>query len=73
MKAYKVTWQTLKNNTNYLVMTVGNYETVVYKEKYFITKEAALEFISVKDKALRELELNLGQLQMPILYEVELE
>lgn len=72
MKAYKVTWQTLKNSTNYLAMTVGNIETIAYKEEYFITKEAALEFIEIKDKALRELQLNLGQLQMPILYEVEL-
>lgn len=71
MKAFKVIWQTLPPESGSLYLTASR--TPVNKEKYFTTQEAAIKFIEKKDQALRELELNNGQLYMPTLHEVELE
>ena len=68
LKAFKVVWQTFQSGDPYLNVSTR----IINKEDYFITQDAALEFIEVKDKALRELGLNLGQLYMPTLHEVEL-
>lgn len=71
MKAFKVIWQTFNIN-NHSMSLISGTSTIVNKEEYFITQESALLFIETKDKALRELQLNNGQLYMPTLHEVEL-
>lgn len=71
MKAYKVTWQTFSMSVGPLGLST-NSVTISNKNEYFITQEAALKFIEIKDNAIRELALNMGQIQMPCLYEVEL-
>jgi len=73
MKAYKVTWQTFELKSGFAVGYVSNENFgVINKEKHFLTQEAALNFIQLKDKALMELHLN-GVIKYPILHEVELE